>query len=110
MWITPTNNQYIVDTMAAHNVMWTCSQKGKKQLVVDSYVFEVNGKGKAADVLYWKCSTSGCTVGAKTEGDRLSEIRGEHGHVNDSAKIANMNMKVSLHKCSLIFQPHSITG
>jgi hypothetical protein len=93
--------------MAGNNVQWVSSQKGKTQLVVDNYVFMSNGKGKAVGVRYWKCSTSGCAVSARTQGDRLTEINGcltpgDHGHVNDSAKISSMTMKVSCRQCSFI--------
>ena len=51
-------------------------------------------------VRYWKCSTNGCTVSAKTHGDRLIEIHGlinpgDHGLVNDNAKISNVELKVN---------------
>ena len=66
-------------TIMSGNVQWIKSQKGRTQLIVDNYVFTANGKGKAEGVRYWKCSTNGCTVSAKTQGDRLLEI---HGLIN----------------------------
>jgi hypothetical protein len=93
--------------MTGNNVQWVSSHKGKTQLVVDNYVFMSNGKGKAVGVRYWKCSTSGCAVSARTQGDRLTEINGcltpgDHGHVNDNAKISSMTMKVSCRQISFI--------
>ena len=85
--------------MAARNVEWVTSQKRKAKLIVDDYVFASNGKGKAVGVRYWICSTNGCTVNAKTSGNQLDEIHGlvnpgDHGHVNDTAKISEMKLTV----------------
>jgi hypothetical protein len=70
-----------------------------------------NGKGKAVGVRYWKCFTSGRTVSTRTQDDRLTEINGcltpgDHGHVNDNAKISNMIMKVSCRQCLWCLLPH----
>ena len=86
--------------MAAPNVEWITSQKGKPQLVVDGYMFTCNGKGKAVNVRYWVCA-SGCSARAKTEGNRLVELNGvvnppDHGHVNDTATLMNVKLKVCI--------------
>jgi len=85
--------------MAAPNVEWIVSQKGKDWLTVNEYLFQSNGKGRQVDVHYWTCSTSGCIVRARTDGRVLVEVVGtvndDHGHVNDSQQIANMRLKVN---------------
>ena len=58
--------------MAAGNVEWINSQKGKQKLICDEYLFEAYGKGKATagpNVRYWTCATKGCVVRAKTDGN-----------------------------------------
>lgn len=85
-------------------VEWITSQKGKKKLVVDAYLFESNGKGKTPNVKYWNCLTSGCKVNAKTNGDNLTDIKGtvdgDHGHANHSVKLAGLKLKVSSVVCN----------
>jgi hypothetical protein len=85
--------------MANANVKWLKSQKGTEKLTVDDYLFQSNGKGKAPGVRYWTCATPGCKVNAKTEGTDLVEIRGlnnppDHGHINDTVRIKQMNLTV----------------
>jgi FLYWCH zinc finger domain len=61
--------------MAAPNVQWILSQKGKEKLVIDDYTFICNGKGKtisAPNVRYWSCQANGCAVKAKTSGNQLA--------------------------------------
>jgi hypothetical protein len=81
------------------NVEWIKSQKGNDQLVVESYLFVSNGKGKAVNVRYWVCSTVGCKVKAKTEGTRLIDLSGlmngnDHGHENNCSELTSRGVKV----------------
>lgn len=86
--------------MANPNVEWINSQKGRSKLIVDNYLFESNGKGKVPGVRYWTCATSNCRVSAKTNGNNLVDIQGSangnHDHVDDTAAIANLKLKVSI--------------
>jgi len=86
--------------MAAQAVEWLVSRKGKCKLVVDGYAFQFSGKGKAPNVLnvrYWICSSSGCTIKARTQGNILSGIVLAHGHVNDVQHVADLKLKVRSH-------------
>ena len=83
------------------NVRWIKSQKGKDQLVVDNYIFTVNGKGKAPDVRYWVCSNSNCVVSAKTDGQQLIDLKNcpnapDHGHEDDRASLRDIEVKVRI--------------
>lgn len=85
----------------ARNIEWVVSQKGNEKLIVNGYLFTLNGKGKNANqpnVRYWVCAASGCTVKAKSDGNILTELRGTvneaHAHVNDSQQIGNIRLKV----------------
>lgn len=88
--------------MAAGNVEWIESQKGKQKLICDEYLFEAYGKGKATagpNVRYWTCATKGCVVRAKTDGNAVIYVQGQmnpgdHGHVNNSKEINDMKLKV----------------
>ena len=82
--------------MAVPNVVWVDSQKGKTKLVIDDYLFESNGKGKAANVRYWACATGGCAVQVKTDGNVVQGVvnPGDHGHMNDIQQIMDMKLKV----------------
>lgn len=87
--------------MANYNVQWVKSQKGKDKLIVDDYMFESNGKGKAAGVTYWTCSYAGCKVNAKTEFNQLVKVNGitnppDHGHIKDTAQINGLQLTVSI--------------
>jgi hypothetical protein len=87
--------------MAQNNVEWVKSQRGKDKLVVDEYLFESNGKGKSAGVVYWICANVCCKVNAKTVDRQLVEIKGlinpgDHGHANDKAVIASMKLQVRI--------------
>lgn len=88
---------------AGRNVTWIKSQKGQDQLVVDDFIFVVNGKGRDPGVRYWCCKTTGCVVTAKTDGQRLIEMKQlpnppDHGHINHNAELQNIELKVSLLK------------
>ena len=64
--------------MAAGNVEWIDSQKGKQKLICDEYVFEAYGKGKATagpNVRYWTCATKGCVVRAKSDGNAVMYVQ-----------------------------------
>lgn len=87
--------------MANYNVKWIKSTKGNDQLVVDDYIYHCNGKGKAGAVKYWICSTPGCRVNAKTQGNNLLSLTGivnppDHGHANNSELISDLKLKVCL--------------
>jgi hypothetical protein len=86
--------------MANHNVQWTTSSKGQNQLVVDDYIFFKNGKGKIPGFIYWICSSPGCKVNAKTNGNQLVSVTNivnppDHGHVNSNSYLSALNSKVS---------------
>lgn len=83
------------------NVRWIKSQKGKDQLVIENYIFVVNGKGKAPNVRYWACSNSNCSVSAKTDGHQLIDLKNcpnptDHGHENDTASLRDIEVKVCI--------------
>lgn len=84
--------------MANNNVEWITSERGRTKLIIDNYLFESNGKGKTPGVRYWTCATCNCPVSAKTNGNNVTDIRGaingDHGHVNDTAAIASLKLKV----------------
>ena len=83
--------------MAAPNVVsWLESQKGKTKLIIDDYLFESNGKGKAPTVRYWACATGGCAVRVKTDGNAVQGVvnQGDHAHINDIQHIKDMKLKV----------------
>jgi FLYWCH zinc finger domain len=83
----------------ANNIKWIKSSKGKDQLVVDDFIFYNHGKGKAAGIMYWTCSSPGCKVNAKTVGNQLLKLNGlanppDHGHINDSKTLFDSTLKV----------------
>jgi hypothetical protein len=88
--------------MAVQNVEWISSERERSKLVVDSYLYQMNGKGKLAqapNVRYWVCASSGCSVRAKTDGNIVVQVTGtvnpaDHGHVNDRQEIADIKLKV----------------
>jgi len=76
-----------------YNVQWISSQKGQSQLVIDSYMFQSNGKGRGGNnVRYWKCADKGCDVTARTDGNNVLEVKGlvnppDHGHPNNVTQL-----------------------
>ena len=97
-----------MQVMAGRNVTWVKSQKGHDQLVIDNFIFVVNGKGRDPHVRYWSCKTNGCSVTAKTQGHQLVEINQlpnppDHGHINNVTELRNMELKVNYeYNCTLI--------
>ena len=86
--------------MANYNIQWTKSSKGHDQLVVDDYIFNNNGKGKTPGVMYWICSSPGCMVRSKTDGNQVITVTGlanppDHGHMNNKDDLFVDSLKVS---------------
>ena len=90
--------------MAAPNVQWVVSTKGKDQLTVNGYIFQSSGKcatpgPNGGHIRYWACATRVCRVRATTEANALQDVRGtvnnDHGHANNIQQIADVRLKVS---------------
>jgi len=85
--------------MAAQGVEWLTSQRGRDKLILDGYEFVFSGKGKRPNplnVCYWVCTSSGCGIKVKTEGNVFNGVAMAHVHVNSSQRVADLKLKVRL--------------
>ena len=64
------------------------SNRGKKVLVIDGYLYRINYRNNENNKTYWKCKTNGCRTSAITENEQLNSSRGEHNHGPDGNEIS----------------------
>ena len=69
-----------------HTISWLASNKGKRLLVIDGFVFQSNKI--SAKVTYWKCEVKECGATALTNSnDQLISQNGEHTHLPPPERI-----------------------
>jgi hypothetical protein len=77
-----------------HTISWLASNKGKRLLVIDGFVFQSNKI--SAKVTYWKCEVKECGATGHTDSnDQLIRQNGEHTHLPSPERIEIRLLKKS---------------
>ena len=56
------------------------SNRGKKVLAIDGYLYRINYHNNENNKIYWKCKTNQCNTSVITKNHQINNSRGKHNY------------------------------